>query len=145
MKQKDVDLLVRDLGGRLGYGVKCQTTSEYADMDGNEHIVVGELVKIWREGAVFFDKKDRTFFQADFVVNGRIGILPFLRPMSSMTNKECEYCIEKFGIVQTMERNHRTFTTIPTVCADLYVDWLNKKHFDYRGLIEKGLALPRTR
>jgi hypothetical protein len=22
-----------------------------------------------------------------------------------------------------------------------YIDWLNKHHFDYRGLIEKGLAL----
>ena len=24
------------------------------------------------------------------------------------------------------------------------VDWLNKNHFDYRGLIEKGLALDAT-
>lgn len=24
------------------------------------------------------------------------------------------------------------------------VDWLNKHHFDYRGLIEKGLALDAT-
>jgi hypothetical protein len=28
----------------------------------------------------------------------------------------------------------------PLFCAD-YVDWLNAHHFDYRGLIEKGLAL----
>ena len=25
---------------------------------------------------------------------------------------------------------------------DKIVDWLNSHHFDYRGLIEKGLALP---
>ena len=32
----------------------------------------------------------------------------------------------------------------PFVCPEgstLYVDWLNAHHFDYRGLIEKGLAL----
>ena len=28
----------------------------------------------------------------------------------------------------------------PCFCSD-YVDWLNEHHFDYRGLIEKGLAL----
>ena len=27
-----------------------------------------------------------------------------------------------------------------TTCANL-IDWLNKHNFDYRGLIEKGLAL----
>ena len=27
---------------------------------------------------------------------------------------------------------------------DVGIDWLNKNHFDYRGLIEKGLAIDAT-
>ena len=49
---------------------------------------------------------------------------PYLRPMSSMTEEE----YEEFGY-DVLRYTPREF------------DWLNKHHFDYRGLIEKGLAL----
>ena len=54
-------------------------------------------------------------------------IKPYLRPLSSMTEEEREKYRYGFG-------------------SDIYgnikkIDWLNKHHFDYRGLIEKGLAL----
>ena len=52
-------------------------------------------------------------------------VKPYLRPMSSMTEEESE---EFFGITITHNRGED-------------VDWLNSHHFDYRGLIEKGLAL----
>lgn len=48
---------------------------------------------------------------------------PYLRPMSTMTEEE--------------EREYTN--TFITIWND--VDWLNAHHFDYRGLIEKGLAL----
>lgn len=48
---------------------------------------------------------------------------PYLRPMVSMTDEEQDEYINTF-----------------TVMWDA-VDWLNAHHFDYRGLIEKGLAL----
>ena len=51
------------------------------------------------------------------------NIRPYLRPMSSMTKEEKNDYINTF-----------------TVMWDA-VDWLNSNHFDYRGLIEKGLAL----
>lgn len=47
---------------------------------------------------------------------------PYLRSMSSMTDEECEEVGKHITIYDT-------------------VDWMNKHHFDYRGLIEKGLAL----
>ena len=53
---------------------------------------------------------------------------PYLRPLSSMTEeeeKEYENC----------------FQSDDTTAATLLVDFYNKHHFDYRGLIEKGLAL----
>ena len=60
--------------------------------------------------------------------------VPYLRPMSSMTEEElneyrsyCRYHNIK-GIV-VYEDTYKSF------------DWLNKKMFDYRYLIPKGLAL----
>ena len=33
--------------------------------------------------------------------------------------------------------------TLISDCGDI-IDWFNKNHFDYRGLIEKGLAIDAT-
>lgn len=63
----------------------------------------------------------------DFV-GDKVIIKPYLRPMSSMTDEEWreydDFCDSYRG-------------------EELYLltDWLNAHHFDYRGLIEKGLAL----
>lgn len=54
-------------------------------------------------------------------------VKPYLRPMSSMTEEEKNVYVN-------------TFLTMWDA-----VDWLNAHHFDYRGLIEKGLALEAPR
>lgn len=58
-------------------------------------------------------------------------IKPYLRPMSSMTEEE--------------KKQYQILTPIVEVVfeydASRLIDWLNKNMFDYRGLIEKGLAL----
>lgn len=53
-------------------------------------------------------------------------VRPYLRPMSSMTEEET-----------------KQFYSLPFCDWNCYerIDWLNEHHFDYRGLIEKGLAL----
>lgn len=59
----------------------------------------------------------------------KIGIKPYLFPMSSMNwEQECQY-----REIIASSLNH----------YEVY-DWLNKKHFDYRGLIEKDLAIDAT-
>ena len=51
---------------------------------------------------------------------------------------------ENFELLkENLERNHRNKTNIPTATYN-YIDWLNAHHFDYRGLIEKGLAIDAT-
>ena len=55
-------------------------------------------------------------------------VKPYLRPMSSMTEEE------KQGYVIVWDSRQ---PYLPTEA----MDWLNEHHFDYRGLIEKGLAL----
>ncbi len=58
---------------------------------------------------------------------------PYLRPMSSMTEEEkTEYRNIAPGI---------TWNYGIQFPAANKIDWLNAHHFDYRGLIEKGLAL----
>lgn len=54
---------------------------------------------------------------------------PYLRPMSSMTEEEKN---EHFG---------RTMTIDIVQTSKEVIEWLLERHFDYRGLIEKGLAL----
>lgn len=57
-------------------------------------------------------------------------VKPYLRPMSSMTEEEKK---ERNNIALFHSGN---IASIPT-----YIDFLNRHHFDYHNLIEKGLAL----
>ena len=61
--------------------------------------------------------------------NDDIELKPYLRPMSSMTEEE--------------EKEFQEIKLSYHFDEDSYIllDWLNAHHFDYRGLIEKGLAL----
>ena len=68
-------------------------------------------------------------------------IKPYLRPMSSMTDEE------KVEIQDLYHQNTQEVFKDPSEIRGYrfydisVVDWLNAHHFDYRGLIEKGLAL----
>ena len=65
-----------------------------------------------------------------FICNGQRDLpKPYLRPMSSMTEEERKIYME-IGSHLCGE-----------IAAKTMIDWLNANHFDYRGLIEKGLAL----
>lgn len=133
MNQEDKELLLRDLCGRLPYGVKCIVKS-----DG----YIGVISSIESQyGVVTFD-------------DGRqeeiCDIKPYLFPLSSMTEEQKNE-LRKIIYVETeiicnqlktnnygIEDGKYHFNSI------LQVDWLNKNHFDYRGIIEKGLAIDAT-
>ena len=59
-------------------------------------------------------------------------IKPYLFPMSGMTDEQYK---EYWELEHSGNMEH---LSIPAL------DWLNKNHFDYRGLIEKGLAIDVT-
>ena len=61
--------------------------------------------------------------------NDNIELKPYLRPLSSMTEEEEIFYNIKYPYIKNYEQ----------------VDWLNAHHFDYRGLIEKGLAIEVTK
>jgi len=68
-------------------------------------------------------------------------IKSYLRPLSSMTKEEkkeydelCDDCLEQDSVdynISTLDRTQLIFVT----------DWLIEHHFDFRGYIEKGIAL----
>jgi len=121
MTQEDKELLLKDLCARLRYGVYIHFKSKY-----NCNVVVDKL-----ESPIYVYIE--THLDDD---DGDIEVIkPYLRPMSSMTEEE-------------REEYHGLMWTEYTKVGDKYyrhtiesIDWLIAHHFDYRGLIEKGLAL----
>jgi hypothetical protein len=117
MKAEDKDLLLRDLCARLPYGIIVKTPQ------GDGHLNEVSLTIFSHELGVNIKATERTYFKLE-------ECKPYLRPMSSMTEEE-----------KTFYEYHKE-GHCSSGWATTLVDWLNKNMFDYRGLIEKGLALP---
>lgn len=116
MTKENRQILLKDLCARLPYGVKINIRNDYTltmeDVELNPYHIAA----------------------ASYEIEYR-GLRPYLRPMSSMTEKE-EKIFNDFldfqaEYVSDADLGNKT---------DMY-DWLNAHHFDFRGLIEKGLAL----
>ena len=118
MTQEEKQLLLKDLCARLPYGVICKVVA-------NDNPWIG-------------DCKLRCFW-LDKVTDICYEIKPYLRPMSSMTEEEKYEYRHLLGAQLNSEGESILFVYIEDL--DVVVDWLNKNHFDYRGIIEKGLAL----
>ena len=116
MTQEEKQLLLKDLCARLPYGINVHHRGS-----------IEEISEISPEGEFKNRRYDAWF--------GIETCKPYLRPMSSMTGAEVlEYISLKENIIAIDDITYY-FETYESI------DWLNKHHFDYRGLIEKGLAL----
>lgn len=116
--QEDRSLLLKDLYGRLPYGVKFKADNEED---------IREIYYIKDENVY-----TREYQNLPYWID---TIKPFLRPMSSMTEEEkIEYGDRCYFTLEGISTNQQYYFN------ELY-DWLNAHHFDYRGLIEKGLVL----
>ena len=132
MTQEEKRILLKDLCGRLPYGVKvCARFNT-----GNRYTANVTAISV-----------DTDYIQirqnALHVHTGSSieDIRPYLRPMFSMTEEECK---ELGELSATIENVSETLPNVPyyiEVARPEQIDWLNEHHFDYRGLIEKGLAL----
>jgi NADH pyrophosphatase NudC (nudix superfamily) len=117
MTQEEKQLLLVDLCSRLSYRPKGVELS---------HLYDPENISI--------KGYDRGFVET---LNDEIPIEKvrlYLRPMSSMTEKEAE---EYNDLVNELSE----YDCQPEQSASKIIDWLNEYHFDYRGLIPMGLAL----
>ena len=128
MAQQDKELLLRDLSARQPYGVILQVSIfDNGDIKyHNEKLNYRLLSLIELDGGYYF--------RGLLCKYPKFTAKPYLRPMSSMTAEEdtrrCAFLDDIEGGIED---------AIPN-----YIDWLNKSHFDYRGLIEKGLAIEVT-
>ena len=132
MEQTSNELLLKDLCSRLPYGVKVQMS------DG----AIEELLNV---------------NVSTFICNGLKGLpKPYLFPLSSMTEEQFhelkeitdfKYNRNNLELVE-WTKTHKTIEfwleEVPQYKVVEVFDWLNKNHFDYRCLIERGLAIDAT-
>jgi hypothetical protein len=126
MSKEDKELLLKDLYARISYKLYTNVRDpEEKDAFQPFEVLGVKGDMIWvRNKLLHIDH-----FDAVEVVK------PYLRPMSSMTEEEKEEFENLLeGIVDGIERWDK-----PDLCEEY--DWLNAHQFDYRGLIEKRLAL----
>ena len=131
MFTEEKDLLLKDICGRLPYGVR-----------------------VWYKYETWISKKFATSIRlADEKIALSSKFNKYLRPLSSMTEEEYNELKEYSGLIYNHQLHLASFQNGAYKCLDFYLneapscavirvfDWLNRKMFDYRGLIEKGLAL----
>jgi len=116
MTQEDKELLLRDLCARLPY--RTIVRSFIRESGENDEILnCAHIINFYA-----YDCK------------------PYLRPMSSMTEEEKKEFNSLINSVE--ERCINAYGKGGYTLAFIEVnDWLNAHHFDYRGLIERGLAI----
>lgn len=132
MTQEEKQLLLKDLCTRLPYSIVVSMPYP--------NFTIGKKPKKIDIPLVSIDLADNTYTVGDlygkisglrmFNRKGELLCKPYLRPMSSMTEEEKEELYQKTG-----------FKVDDYILGLSAIDWLNAHYFDYRGLIEKGLAL----
>ena len=118
MTQEDKELLLKDLCARLPYRtmVKCNTDYHH---EFDEELSVTHIMN---------------FYQFE--------IKPYLRPMSSMTEEERKE-LQEIAVALSYNKDDILIGTQINSFRQLdgVLDLFNSHHLDWRGLIEKGLAL----
>jgi len=145
LSKEEKELILRELCARLPYGIVINVGDKDLKLD-KKHQCIGVLYP--EDCSDEFNERNNN---ASFyiVISGCYygeEIKPYLRPMSSMTEEEFfEYRRIKFSKVTYREEYKRIdvgkYHNVGIIPIDEYLDWLNAHNFDYRGLIEKGLAL----
>jgi hypothetical protein len=128
MTQEEKDLLLKGLCGRLPYGVKVKFYDHWVD----EYEIIPLTAKLLSDTVYIGDIK------------------PYLLPLSSMTKEQKEelenlgWHFDNFEIHNVNECLGTYKEYVAHLDCFALIDWLNKNHFDFRGLIEKGLANDAT-
>ena len=125
MTQEEKQLLLKDLCARIPYGVIVELRGTYED--GEKYIRDAE-----------FDGPMLSYLYYD-----ETSIKPYLRPMSSMTEEEKKeysnaHVLDNCDELANIQKYGNKYIQLARTHAH---DYLVSHQFDYRGLIEMGLAL----
>ena len=143
---EDKDLLIKDLGCRIYTDTQILVISDSSD----HGFLEGEVNSILMP------------YHIEAFKAGTIEIMPYLRSFSSMTEEE------KKELLKTVVKNKKVlkyfqvlsdgsidntdaviqfgdsevhWINFDGINTSSYIDWCNARHFDYRGLIKRELAL----
>ena len=127
MTQEEKQLVFKDICARLPYNV---------------------IVRVESDDTVFAIRLNQNNI-SEFS-NDKYELTPYLRPMLSMTKEERKDFVYTVGVSgkvnilgDLMLDYKRDYINISETTR--IINWLNAHHFDYRRLIEKGLALEYTK
>ena len=131
MTREEKELLLKDLSARASYGVKAEVPNHINPLQ-----ILG-IKKLYK--GTWAGRKGTWLVSFWNDVRPIENIKPYLRPMYSMTEEEKK----EFQACHCVYEWHPDFQ--PTMCnlaneCNMF-DWLITHHFDFRGLISKGLAL----
>ena len=130
MTQEDRRLLIKDLCGRSYYKVKVSAIYDNKEYEGTLCAIYPE------DNRIIIDDLNKPCHYPNQTCGGFIidehKVKPYLFPLSSMTEEQYK---EYWELEHSSDMEH---LSIPLL------DWLNANHFDYRGLIEKELAIDCT-
>ena len=140
MTQEEKMLLIKDLSARLPYAVTVEHTSGFR---GTLHDIT--VHHMYDDNDNVYDAICYTDFFGD---NDDIYIeyfKPYLFPLSSMTEEQHTDMFNYYHNAE-IEEIHASgdYLKAAYIGDDKKYEWLNRNHFDYRGLIEKGLAIDAT-
>lgn len=128
MTEEEKELLIKDLCARFPYHPFVHGITGYTHNEGRLAVITSSGCIIITGGGSHI----HYFFEE---------VKPYLRPLSTMSAKERRelrqwgsLCMTEKDVVEDVG----VYGAIHSIPA---IDWLNEHHFDYRGLIEKGLAL----
>ena len=125
MTQEDRTLLLKDLSARLPYKVKIQC------INSDNETVIEELFTIGIEEDSF-----------DCNLIEYVSVKPYLFPISSMTEEQKkEYNFFKHEVPVCYYEYGDIVEKVELLDSPESFEYLMENHFDYRGLIEKGLAV----
>lgn len=126
-------LLIKDLSSRLPYNVICQV--EFKE-NGKYNSKVMLLSGIFTDEA-YFTTKGGSIYSNEYK--------PYLFPLSTMTKEQKTECLKGTSLeISKYDEIYGYSEYTDLECYLKVIDWLNAHHFDFRGLIEKGLAIDAT-
>lgn len=144
MTQNEKDLLLKDLCARLPYEVKFR----YKYIDGlfREKYGISTLTGV----RLPYYIEHHTRCGNEYLKIEKDEIKPYLFPLSSMTEEQYyemqtisgKDCLEHMEVEKEW-KNNSSFSHLP-LYEHRVIDFFDKNHFDYRGLIPMGLAIDAT-
>ena len=126
MTKEERQLLIKDLCARFPYGVMCRLSA--------------------KDSEAYIDRELK-FGGLEHFINGSLDVKPYLRPMSSMTEKEeKEYnrALKPLSdFIFEQDELFRPIQLYKNIPFELY-EFFNSHYLDFRGFIPMGLALEAT-